>query len=222
MVRLFDLHDDGWREVSDAGALRRVHQALLAGLVVAMPCDTVYGLVAVAESREAVQRVAAIKLREPAQPPPVLVPSVASAFRFAMPLEHEALAAVSRLWPGPLSVVVEAVPRLFRAVNPSGSTVALRVPAASGMLGKLLLRYPLVASSANLHGEETATDGEGVLATLASAGLSRLRREGLALVVGGSGGGMASTVIALQGGVRLIREGDVSFAAIARAISGPR
>ena len=52
---------------------------LRAGGIVALPTDTVYGLIAVAADRAAVERVYEVKVRDPRQPMPIFVASVEQA-----------------------------------------------------------------------------------------------------------------------------------------------
>ncbi len=130
-------------------------RALGAGALVVYPTDTVFGLAARASSRGAVNRLVRAKGRSGTQPLSVAVSSVE---------EIEPLAALSpsgRRWvrrhlPGPFTILVTPSPRARRSLAPAvagGRTLGLRVPAHP--VARELARGagPIVATSANLHGQ---------------------------------------------------------------------
>src|SRR4051812_27647900 len=77
--------------------------------VVAMPTDTVYGLVAVASDDGAVRRVYEVKGRPHDQPLPLFVGSIEQAELIA-DLTEPARRLAERFWPGALTIVVPKKP----------------------------------------------------------------------------------------------------------------
>jgi L-threonylcarbamoyladenylate synthase len=157
-------------------------RALHAGLPVAMPTETVYGLAANALSAEAVARVFEAKGR-PANDPlivhvsPDMVPlrdpvsALQSLGVLATPLSKAVAQRLRVLtaafWPGPLTLVVprgEAVPDRVTSGMP---TVAVRMPehpVAQRLI--TLAERPLVAPSANRFGRISPTRAEAVMQEL--------------------------------------------------------
>ena len=128
-----------------------VVEALLAGEVVAIPTDTVYGLVT---TLDAAHRLFEVKQRPADVDLPVLCGDRAQAQSLAAdPLPD----LVDDGWPGPLTVVVRRAPTLTADLGAHRETVGLRVP--DHPVPRELARRvgPLASTSANRHGEPPAT-----------------------------------------------------------------
>jgi len=113
---------------------------LSAGGVVIMPCDTIYGIVGRAPDTE--KRIRAAKGRGETNPFLMLIESERDVGRLS---DMELDRGVAALWPGPLTVVIQA-----RA----GGTVAVRVPSDQS-LRRLIGRVgaPLYSTSVNRSGQ---------------------------------------------------------------------
>lgn len=162
--------------------------ALEAGEVVALPTDTVYGLVARATDARATEAIFAIKGRGRSVPLAVLGADLTQAIDLAAePLASEVRAVAERWWPGPLTLVVERRPRSGLHLGDPDSTVGLRVPDHDLVRAVAARVGPLAATSANRHGQVTPSTAAGVADELG---------EQVALVVdGGEHEGQASTVL---------------------------
>lgn len=165
-VRWTDVATGETRARSVEEALLEARALLAAGRLLVSSTDTVLGLIASAMDPVAVAAIARLKGREPTTPPPVVVGSIEEALALVLPRRRQVLEPFTSLWPGPLSLVVEVVPELARAVHPGGSSVALRVP-SDPVLRAMARGLPLAASSANLHGLPTAATVEAALDQLA-------------------------------------------------------
>lgn len=133
-----------------------VVEALLAGEVVAVPTDTVYGLVA---TLDYAARLFEVKQRPSDVDLPVLCADRAQAQSLAAdPLPD----LVEEGWPGPLTVVVRRTPALTANLGAHVDTVGLRVP--DHPVPRELARRvgPLASTSANLHGKPPATTAQEV------------------------------------------------------------
>ncbi|KAH8260990.1 hypothetical protein KR044_001587 [Drosophila immigrans] len=114
--------------VESVDALRLAEQCLQLGKVIALPTDTVYGLACDANNEEAIQRMYEIKGRDEHKPVAICVNNIAALRRFghASHLSDELL---TRLLPGPLTIVIERSPQLSnRFLNPSTSKIGIRIP----------------------------------------------------------------------------------------------
>ena len=167
---------------------------LIAGDLVGMPTETVYGLAADATQGEAVAAIYAAKGR------PSFNPLISHVARLEQALEHgvfnaAALRLAEALWPGPLTLVVP-----FRANSPVSDlaragldTIALRVPshpAARALIAEA--GVPVAAPSANLSGRISPTTARDVIADLG---------DSVAAVVDGGACdvGLESTIISCIG-----------------------
>ncbi len=187
----------------DDGARSHFVKLLRAGGIVACPTETFQGLLADALSEQAVAAVVALKRRGP-DPIALLLPDLAALERVAEPCSAMARELAERHWPGPLTLLVQALPTLPRALVRDGK-VGVRVPGASPALD--LVRAfggPLTATSANLSGQPAARTEAEVRAYFP---------EGLAgQVAGDAPGGLPSTVVDVTGNVlKTIRAGAVTL-----------
>ncbi len=199
-------------EVDHPRLVKEVLDVLNKGGVVVFPTETVYGLIADAENRKAVERVVRIKGRDLEKPMSILVSSFEMAKRYVVADERLRL-----LWekfsPGPITFVVRASPfyKMKYIVSPSGK-VGIRAP-AYGLLRQLILSFgrAVTGTSANFSGEP---------APKRKKELSRKLVEMVDLVVISKDPllGVASTVVELNHEVKLLRKGPISYQEILNAL----
>lgn len=155
--------------------------ALRAGEVVAVPTDTVYGLVATLDH--------AARLFEAKQrPTDVDLPVLCADRDQAQSLAADPLPDLAEQWPGPLTLVVRRVPSLTADLGAHHETVGLRVPAHDVTRELARLVGPLASTSANRHGEPPCTTAEEVRAVF-----------DVVVVDGGTCDGRPSTVVDCTG-----------------------
>jgi len=191
----------------DAGAVRRVADVLRAGGVVVMPTDTVYGLAALPSMAAATRRIFELKGREQDVPLAVLCADTTQAAGLTTPAGAETVRALSRFWPGPLTVVLPRRDGLELHLGEPPDTVGVRVPALDFVRGLARAVGPVAATSANRHGLPTPA---GALDAAAS-----LVQPPDLVVDGGPAPGSASTVVdATVVPWRVLREGPLPAAAV--------
>jgi L-threonylcarbamoyladenylate synthase len=133
------------------------------GLVLGMPTDTFYGLAADPFNLRAVDRVYDIKSRNRHKPLSLLIESVDQAEHLGDSLPDEFHILAEKFWPGPLTIIVRAAPRLPLKATANTGNIAIRIPAAQIPLQIIRAAgLPITATSANLHGEAECTTAEGV------------------------------------------------------------
>lgn len=185
---------------------------LRAGGIVAYPTETYYGLGARWDRAEALERLAAAKLRPEGKPLPLLAADAAQVAAVALPLPPGAARLAGRLWPGPVTLVVPARPGLPEPLTGGTGTVGVRIP-GSAMARALAAAAggALVSTSANPSGG-APPDRAGALDP-ALVG----RIDGV-LDGGPTPGGAPSTVVDATGErPRLLREGAVPWAEVLAA-----
>ena len=137
-----------------ASSYKEAITRLLSGGVGVMPTDTVYGLVARAGDKTAVERFYGLKKRE-RKPGTVIAASVQQLVDLG--LQERYLKRVERWWPNPLSVICEAGKELEYLHLGLGS-LAVRVTNDEALLQLLEATGPLVSTSANLPGRAGAVN----------------------------------------------------------------
>ncbi|XP_017051029.1 yrdC domain-containing protein, mitochondrial [Drosophila ficusphila] len=114
--------------VEDEAALQLARQCLLTGQVIALPTDTVYGLACDANNESAIQKLYEIKGRDEHKPVAICVHNIPALRRFGQ-ASHLSDELLTRLLPGPLTIVIERTPQLSnRFLNPSTSKIGIRIP----------------------------------------------------------------------------------------------
>ncbi|MCD6287789.1 MAG: RdgB/HAM1 family non-canonical purine NTP pyrophosphatase [Candidatus Hydrogenedentes bacterium] len=139
-----------------------------AGGIVAAPTDTIYGLLADATRADSARAVAETKGRPDGKPILALASDIAMAGTVAV-IDQPARRVVDALWPGAVTLVLQARPGLPAELLGPAGTVAVRVPdddlprataAAAGV--------PLTGTSANRSGQGGAGTAAEVAATFGS------------------------------------------------------
>ena len=187
-------------------AIAEAARLILAGELVAVPTETVYGLAADATNGEAVARIYEVKGRPSFNPLIVHIASLEEAERVAE-LEDAARTLADRFWPGPLTLVLplrKDAP-VASLVTAGLDTIALRCPAHPAMRDLLKATgKPLAAPSANASGRISPTRAEHVRASLGG-------RIPLIMDAGPTTVGLESTILAVGGGeARLLRPGPIA------------
>lgn len=183
-------------------------EKIRAGEILGMPTDTFYGLAADPFNLHAVDRVYEIKTRSRHKPLSLLIESVDQASDLAWPVPETFYLLARRFWPGPLTVIVKADPKLPLKVTANTGNVALRVPAAEIPLAIIRAAgLPLTATSANLSGAAECTTALQVRDQLGDM---------LSVIVDGgqSPRDVASTIVDLtsdDGSWRLLRQGAIPY-----------
>jgi L-threonylcarbamoyladenylate synthase len=195
--------------VSDALA------ALTAGETIVYPTETFYALGVDALYAQAVERLFAIKGREPGKPVALIAADTAMAFALAREVPTAAHVLAEAFWPGPLTLVLPARDGIPAALIGDDGGVGVRV--SSHPLARALaaaLGGPLTATSANLAGEPPAVEPAAVHRALGD-------KIKVFLEDGRLAGGAPSTVVAVdRTGIRVLRPGAVSERELVAALEG--
>ncbi len=173
------------------------------GGVLACATETLQGLLADALNPQAVQRVVQAKLRGP-EPIALILPNMAALDLVASEVSEATRALAAQHWPGPLTLLVRALPSLAPELVRDGK-VGVRIPGPSPALD--LVRAfggPLTATSANLSGQPAART------ELEARGYFVNTVDGF--VPGDAPGGQPSTVVdATCNPPRIVRPGAIAL-----------
>jgi L-threonylcarbamoyladenylate synthase len=178
-----------------SGWLKEAVRTILAGGVVALPFERLFGLAARAVDADAVARSAVIKGRGVGQPIAVIVQDAGGVLEIAASFPPLAVALAERHWPGPLTLLVPARSDLPAALVGPNGLVGVRVPGPSPALDLVRrVGFALTATSANLSGAKDALSD-----------LDLLDLEGIDLLVPGAvPGPPGSTIVDASGDVPVI------------------
>lgn len=137
--------------------IRTAVSLLRDGGVIAVPTDTVYGLVTLFDDEPAIRKIFEIKGRPPDQPLPVLLGSAADLPLVTGPLPSGAWPLIYAFWPGPLTIILRSSRSVSPLITARTNTIGVRVPAHSAVLDLLeAVSLPFASTSANRHGRPSA------------------------------------------------------------------
>ena len=182
----------------DTQSIAEAKEILLAGGVVAIPTETVYGLGGNAFDDNAVQQIFAVKGR-PADNP--LIAHVHKDYDLLQIIDYDTEVAKKlreAFLPGPLTLVYPSTGKVSKYVSCGLNTLAVRVPSHAGAQALLkAVNLPVVAPSANLSRHVSPTSAKHVFDDFAGA-------IPLILDGGEAEGGIESTVCDVTGDVPVI------------------
>jgi L-threonylcarbamoyladenylate synthase len=201
---------------ADPASLAEAARVILAGGLVAIPTETVYGLAADATNGAAVAAIYTAKDR------PSFNPLICHVADLAMAEEHAdfsplARALAARFWPGPLTLVLPRKPssRVADLATAGLPSIGLRSPKHVATLELIrLVGRPLAAPSANPSEQLSPTTAAHVAAGLGA-------RIDLIIDGGACSQGLESTIIAPgESGAVLLRPGALQRSEI-ELLTGP-
>jgi L-threonylcarbamoyladenylate synthase len=185
-------------------AVARAAELVGAGGVVAYPTESFYGLAADATDDKAVARLYCAKRRSPSLPVLILIASADEISAYAEHIPESARRLTAAFWPGGLTLVLRAGPRVAPALTAGTGKIGIRV--SSHPVAAALVRacgVPITGTSANISGAPACTTATEVLHQF--GGSLELILDG-----GRTSGKAASTVLDLTVDPPLIiREGMV-------------
>lgn len=186
------------------------------GRLVVVPADAMYAVLANPFHPHGTDRVFAARRAPRTSPLPVVVHNPRQLAAFAE-VSVEAQRLMDACWPGPLTLVLAAVPSMAWDLGASAGAVAVRMPAEPALLAILAQTGPLACTAAAPAGGAPTETVEDAMAALG---------DDVALYLdGGPRSGPPSTVVDVsRGGAEVRRPGPISadtVFAVANGITPP-
>jgi L-threonylcarbamoyladenylate synthase len=199
-------------ESPDPETIARAAAMLRKGRVVAIPTDALYTLVADPFNLRAVSRVFVAKGRDMHRSLPLLINDSLMAEDLAKDLSIRFFLLARRFWPGPLTIIVPASPKVPLRVTGNTGRLALR-QSRSAVANALVaqLNQPLISTSANISGQPTCRSGIDVFGTMDG-------RVDMVLDGGLCSGQGATTVDVTEPSWRLVKAGAIDEKEIAECL----
>lgn len=134
------------------GLTDEVAALLREGKIGVIRTDTLYGLVALADNQQAVEKIYTAKQRDISKP---LITLISDKNQLFDSPPQKTLNVLTSLWPGKISVILPTV-QAPDWINRGLQTTAYRLPADETLRDFIGKTGPLVAPSANLEGQSPA------------------------------------------------------------------
>ncbi|HYC34748.1 MAG TPA: L-threonylcarbamoyladenylate synthase [Candidatus Paceibacterota bacterium] len=128
---------------------------LKSGKIGVMATDTIYGVVAQALDKKAVEKVYTAKGRDMAKGVLVLISSLNDLKQFCVVAGAQDLKALKKYWPGKVTVVLpikKSSLKRWKHIHRGNNTIAFRLPKKKSLISLLKKTGPLIAPSANPQG----------------------------------------------------------------------
>jgi len=125
--------------------------------VIVCPTDTVYGLIADATNKKAVEKLLKIKKRNGQKPIPIFIKDLKTAKKLSR-IDKEQEKFLKKVWPGKVTAVLTRKDKLPKILFGKRTTIGLRIPKyklVQDLLKKI--NRPLTGTSANISGKSTTT-----------------------------------------------------------------
>jgi len=145
--------------------LKNLAREIKKGRVIVCPTDTVYGLLADATNKKAVEKIFKIKKRPKTKPLPIFIKDLESAKRLAI-IDKNQERFLKKAWPGKITAVLKrkAANRKQKIYGIDKKTIALRISKYKLVLELLkAINKPLTGTSANISGKPATTKIKDIL-----------------------------------------------------------
>lgn len=183
-----------------------VSKKIITGAVVAMPTDTVYGLICDANNKSAIERIYAIKGRNNNKPIGIFVKDIKSIYKYIdSNIDDSILSLMNKYWPGPLTIIFKKKEGVLTSLNINNDTIGIRIPNDPCLLRVLKeTNLPLAQTSCNLSGEKPYTSSKEIKQKFANK---------IDIIVDGELPitNVSSTIIDISSGkIVIVRHGEIS------------
>jgi L-threonylcarbamoyladenylate synthase len=192
-------------ENNHAEAVSRAAEVIKAGGIAACPTETFYCLAAGYDCPDALERIQTLKNRPAEKSFPLIIGSMEQLYLLTQQIPAEAQAFIDQYWPGPLTILFDALPGLCDAVVHEGK-VAVRMPGRSFALDlSIKAGLPITATSANISGMSAAQTAEEAEEYFS-------HKLNIIIDAGTSPGGLTSTIVDITDGrIKVLRQGAVKI-----------
>jgi len=177
------------------------------GGILAIPTDSFYALAVGVFHQTALERLLTVKGHRDHKPFPVLMADPSQLEQLVDELPEIGEKLIQEFWPGLLTLVLKAKPKMSPVLMSEQGTIGLRQPNDPRVCQLLKQTGPLTGTSANRTGHPPAQSVEEVIQQVGSA-------IDLILDGGPTPGGQPSTVLQVEPTLHIIRQGAISRRAI--------
>lgn len=148
----------------DNNTILKISNDLKKGKIVISPTDTVYGIMANAYDKKAVEKIYEVKGRPKSKPLCVLISDISmleEMVEYISPTEQKL---IDTFWPGPLTILFKKRKGVLSNAVSTNEYVGVRL-IKEGLTYKLIQKagVPIVAPSANLSGSPTGTEIKNII-----------------------------------------------------------
>ena len=198
-------------------AVTKAADVIKSGGLVAIPTESFYGLAVNATDVKAIHRLFDVKKRRGDRPILILIPSLKLLDQYVIHVPEIARPLIDAFWPGGLTLLFEAKPKLPRELTSGTGKVGVRLsshPIATALAQAV--GAPITGTSANISGQPPCSSAKEVFEQLGE-------KVDLILDGGETAGGKGSTVLDVTIDPPIVvREGMVSREEMEKCLKGKK
>ncbi len=135
---------------------QKASEFILNGKIGVLPTDTIYGIHGLALNKEVVEKIYAVRDRNPAKPFIILISSIKDLELFDIQLSQKIKDFLQTIWPNKVSVVLPCPNPEFEYLHRGTNSLGFRVPNKDNLLQLLGKTGPLISTSVNPPSQEPA------------------------------------------------------------------
>ncbi len=142
--------------------LKTISSNLKNGAVYIFPTDTVYALIADANSKKGIEKIFSLKEMDKHKPLSIFCKDISNASEYVESFPNEAFRLMKKITPGPFTFIFKAnknLPR-YSIVNEKSRTIGIRIPDQIYITELLKIHDGLISSTSVFRKEEFITDVE--------------------------------------------------------------
>lgn len=138
--------------------LNNISKEELRGKIIAFPTDTVYGVGALIDDLESIEKIYDLKKRDSQKPLAILAGKVEDILPYIKKPSPKTLAIMHQHWPGALTIIFRKSELANDKLTRGLGTIGFRIPNEEDVLTFLKRVGPVATTSVNLSGESPLND----------------------------------------------------------------
>lgn len=183
--------------------ISNINKKTLQGKIIAFPTDTVYGVGALIDDDEAINKIYELKNRDLNKPLAILASSIDDILPYIKKPNNEIISIMKKYWPGALTIIFEKTHLVGDNITKGLNTVAFRIPNSNLVLEILKKTGPLATTSVNISGNTPINNYEEIMKSFG---------EKIDYIIGKDevSSNISSTIIDVTSNkVKIIRQGQI-------------
>ena len=199
-------------ELIKQNELQKAAKILVSGGLIAFPTETVFGLGVVFDNSKSYKRLIEVKRRPPDKPFTLMCSDV-NEIQYYAEVNKIAKALINAYMPGQFTIILKAKEGLPDYVVSKEGNVGIRISGDENVRKLIkLVGKPLLVPSANKSGEQPLTNSKDVEKVFSN--------EIDAVIEGESNSNVPSTIVLVDNGVHILREGIIKESDIKNLLGG--
>lgn len=138
---------------------------ILKNKIIAFPTDTVFGVGALIDDLDAIDKIYELKQRDYSKPLAILAASIDDILPYIQEVNPDIIKIMKQYWPGALTIIFKKQEFVSDKLTAGLDTIAFRIPNSKIALSILEQTGPLATTSVNISGDDPLNKYEDIVKT---------------------------------------------------------